>query len=126
MKKIFILLSLISFLIASEVKEIKSIDGLSSDKDIILMFSIPSCPWCTKQLKVLNEIKKEQNLQIVKVEKGSEIYKELVSKYAFPVDFYPSSFIVTKVDNELNIEYEFRGYQKKNNLIKVLESYDNF
>lgn len=126
MKIICILLSMISFLIASEVKRINSIDDLSSKKDIILMFSIPSCPWCTRQLKILNEIKNERDIQIVKVEKKSKIYNELVSKYPFPVDFYPTSFIVTKDGSELNIEYEFQGYQKKNNIIKVLKSYDEF
>ena len=126
MKKLFILLSMISFLIAAEVKEIKSIKDLSSNKDIFLMFSIPSCPWCIKQLEVLEDIKKNRDLQIVKVEDGSDIYKELVEKYPFPVDFYPTSFIVTKEDEELNIEYEFKGYQKKSNIIKVLDSEDEF
>ena len=126
MKKLFILLSLISFLIAGDVKEIKSIKDLSSNKDIFLMFSIPSCPWCIKQMKVLKEIKEDRDIQIVKVEDGSEIYKELVDKYPFPVDFYPTSFIITKEDNELSIEYEFQGYQKKSNIINVLENKDNF
>ena len=126
MKKLFILLSMISFLIASEVKEIKSIKDLSSSKDIFLMFSIPSCPWCIRQERVLKEIQKQRDLQIVKVEAGTELYKELVSKHPFPIDFYPTSFIVTKEDGELNIEYEFQGYQKKSNILKALDSYDNF
>jgi glutaredoxin len=126
MKSLFILLSLISFLIAADIKEIKSIKDLSSTKDIFLMFSIPSCPWCIKQLKVLKEIEKERNLQIVKVEDSSSLYKELVKKYPFPVDFYPTTFIVSKEDNELNIDYEFQGYQKKNNITKVLDNKDNF
>ena len=126
MKKLFILLAMITFLIAEDGRDIKSIKDLSSNKDIFLMFSIPSCPWCIKQLKVLNEIKKDRDFQLVKVEDGSELYKELVEKYPFPIDFYPTSFIVTKEDSELNIEYEFQGYQNKSNIIKVLENYDNF
>jgi len=126
MKKLFILFSMISFLIAKDVNEIKSIKDLSSNKDIFLMFSIPNCPWCIKQLKEVKEIKKNRDLEVVKVEDGSEIYKELVQKYPFPVDFYPTSFIVTKEDNELSIEYEFQGYQKKSNIIKVLDTKDDF
>lgn len=126
MKKLFIFLSIISFLIAADLKEIKNIKELSSSKDIILMFSIPSCPWCIKQLEVLEKIKQDRNLQIVKVEKGSGIYKELVERYPFPVDFYPTSFIVTKEDNEISIKYEFQGYQRKSNIIKVLKSFDDF
>lgn len=126
MKKLFIFLSMMSFLIASDIKEIKNIKDLSSNKDIILMFSISSCPWCIKQFEVLEKIKKDRDLQIVKVKKGSGIYKELIEKYPFPVDFYPTSFIVIKEDNEISIKYEFQGYQRKSNIIKVLKSFDDF
>ncbi|MAD42176.1 MAG: hypothetical protein CL623_07270 [Arcobacter sp.] len=127
MRKLFILSFLISFLMASEPREIKSINDMSVNKDIFIMFSIPSCPWCIKQMKTLKEIrKKRDNFEIVKVEEGSDIYNELVSKYPFPVDFYPTSFLVSKEDNELNIRYEFQGYQKKSNIVKVLNSEDEF
>ena len=56
MKKLFILFSLIGVLFAAEIKDIKSIKDLSSTKDIILMFSIDSCPWCIRQEKVLKDI----------------------------------------------------------------------
>ena len=55
MKKLFILFSLIGVLFAAEIKDIKSIKDLSSTKDIILMFSIDSCPWCIRQEKVLKD-----------------------------------------------------------------------
>ena len=81
MKKLFILFSLIGVLFAAEIKDIKSIKDLSSTKDIILMFSIDSCPWCIRQEKVLKDIQEEKDIQIVKVKNGSDIYKELVEKY---------------------------------------------
>ena len=126
MKKLFILFSLIGVLFAAEIKDIKSIKDLSSTKDIILMFSIDSCTWCIRQEKVLKDIQEEKDIQIVKVKNGSDIYKELVEKYPFPIAFYPTSFIVTKEDGKLNISYEFRGYQKKSNIIEVLENKDEF
>ena len=126
MKKLFILFSLIGVLFAAEIKDIKSIKDLSSTKDIILMFSIDSCPWCIRQEKVLKDIQEQKDIQIVKVKNGSDIYKELVEKYPFPIAYYPTSFIVTKEDGKLNISYEFRGYQKKSNIIEVLENKDEF
>ena len=126
MKKLFILFSLIGVLFAAEIKDIKSIKDLSSTKDIILMFSIDSCPWCIRQEKVLQDIQEQKDIQIVKVKNGSDIYKELVEKYPFPIAYYPTSFIVTKEDGKLNISYEFRGYQKKSNIIEVLENKDEF
>ena len=126
MKKLFILFSLIGVLFAAEIKDIKSIKDLSSTKDIILMFSIDSCTWCIRQEKVLKDIQEQKDIQIVKVKNGSDIYKELVEKYPFPIAYYPTSFIVTKEDGKLNISYEFRGYQKKSNIIEVLENKDEF
>ena len=127
MKKLFILSFLISFLFASEQKEIKSIKDMASNKDIFLMFSIPSCPWCIKQMRVLKKIQKTRdNFEVVKVEGGSKLYNELVKNYPLPIDFYPTSFLVSKEDNKLDIRYEFQGYQKESYIINVLDSEDNF
>ena len=92
-----------------------------------MVFSIPSCPWCIRQISVLEKVKeKRDSLQIVKVLKDSDIYNELIEKYPFPIQFYPTSFLVDKDDNELNIKYEFQGFQKQKNIIKVLDSIDEF
>ena len=127
MKIVLTLVFLITFLFSSEQKVINSIEDMSPKKDIFLMFSIPSCPWCIKQMRVLKEIKKTRdNFEVVNVKEGSNIYKQLVKDYPFPVDFYPTSFLVKKEDNKLDIRYEFQGYQKKSNIIKVLNSEDEF
>jgi len=127
MKKLFVLCLFISSLFATQSKQINSIEDIDTNKEVILVFSIPSCPWCIRQISVLEKIKeKRDSLQIVKVLKDSSIYTELKEKYPFPVEFYPTSFLVEKEDNELNIKYEFQGFQKQKNIIKVLNSIDEF
>ena len=127
MKKLFVLSLLISSLFAIQSKQINSIEDIDINKEIILVFSIPSCPWCIRQITVLEKVKdKRDNLQIVKVLKDSDIYNELIKKYPFPVQFYPTSFLVEKEENELNIRYEFQGFQKQKNIEKVLDTIDEF
>ena len=127
MKKLFILTFLISLLFTSQAKEINSVNDMPENTDIFIMFSIPSCPWCQRQLKVLKKIKETRdNFEYIKVQDDNEIYDELVENYPFPVDVYPTSFIVSKEDGELNIRYEFQGYQKKRSIIKILDSDDEF
>ena len=127
MKKLFVLCLFISLLFATQPRQINSIEDIDINKEIILVFSIPSCPWCIRQIAVLEKIKeKRDSLQIIKVVKDSDIYNELIEKYPFPVQFYPTSFLVDKEDNELNIKYEFQGFQKQKNIIKVLDSIDEF
>lgn len=127
MKKIFILYLFISLFIVGQAKEFNSIKEMPSNKDIVIMFSIPSCPWCARQLKVLEDIKETRdNFEFMKVQDDNIIYDELIEKYPFPVEVYPTSFIVTKEDGELNIKYEFQGYQKKSSILKILDSDDEF
>jgi len=127
MKRIFILCFFISLLMTGQAKEFNSVKDMPSNKDIFIMFSIPSCPWCARQLKVLEEIKETRdNFEFMKVQDDNIIYDELMENYAFPVDVYPTSFIVNKEDGELNIRYEFQGYQKKSNILKILDSEDDF
>ena len=127
MKRIFILCFFISLLITGQAKEFNSVKEMPSNKDIFIMFSIPSCPWCERQLRVLKKIKETRdNFEFMKVQDDNIIYDELVQNYAFPIDVYPTSFIVNKEDGQLNIRYEFQGYQKKRSILKILDSEDSF
>jgi len=127
MKKIFILCFFISLLIIGQAKEFNSVKDMPSNKDIFIMFSIPSCPWCERQLKVLEKIKETRdNFEFMKVQDDNIIYEELIENYAFPIEVYPTSFIVIKEEGELHIKYEFQGYQKKSNILKILDSDNEF
>ena len=127
MKRIFILCFFISLLITGQAKEFNSIKDMPSNKDIFIMFSIPSCPWCERQLKVLEKIKKNRDdFEYMKVQDDNIIYEELIENYAFPIEVYPTSFIVKKEEGELYIRYEFQGYQKKSSILKILDSDDDF
>lgn len=127
MKKFILFCFLASILFASEIKVLKNIEELQEGKNIFLMFSIPSCPWCVKQISVLEKIQKEKDdLDIFKVNNDSLAYKELLKETSFVVVFYPTSYLVKKENGELNINYEFQGYQKKKNILSVLNDEDNF
>ena len=127
MKIVFTLYFFISLLVAVQAKEFNSVKEMPSNKDIFIMFSIPSCPWCERQLKVLEKIKENRdNFEYMKVQDDNIIYEELIQNYAFPVEVYPTSFIVKKEEGELYIRYEFQGYQKRSNILKILDSDDDF
>ena len=127
MKRVFILGFFISLFVAAQAKEFNSVKDMASNKDIFIMFSIPSCPWCERQLKVLKKIKESrENFEYMKVQDDNIIYDELIENYPFPVEVYPTSFIVKKEDGILNIRYEFQGYQKKSSILKILDSDDEF
>ena len=127
MKKIFLLCFFITLLITAQAKEFNSVKEIPSNKDIFLMFSIPSCPWCQRQLKVLEKIKKSRDdFEYMKVQDDNIIDEELIQYYPFPIEVYPTSFIVNKEEGELHIKYEFQGYQKKSSILKILDSDDEF
>jgi len=128
MKKLFIIFFfLFSTLFASEVKILKSIDELSENKDIFLMFSTTYCPWCIKQARVLEKIsEKRKNFQIFKVQDDTSIYKELLKEYPFVIEVFPTSYIVSKKDGKLDLRYEFQGYQKEKNILAILDDKENF
>lgn len=127
MKKIILFCLFVSSIFASEIKILKDIKEFKEDKIIFLMFSTSSCPWCAKQVSILKDVQKEKkDLEIFKVTDDSLIYKELLKKYSFVIKYYPTSYIVTKEDGELNINYEFQGYQKKKSILAVLNDEDSF
>lgn len=127
MKKIFLFCFLVVNLFASDIKILKNIDELSKDKNILIMFSTSYCPWCTKQTKTLKEIQeKREDIQIVKVQDNTQVYKDLLKEYPFVIDFFPTSYIVNKKDGKLDIRYEFQGYQKEKNILDVLNDKENF
>lgn len=127
MKKLILFCFFVSTLFASEIKVLNNMEQLEEGKNIFLMFSIPSCPWCIKQISVLEDIQEEKNdLLIFKVNNNTSVYKELLKESSFVVMFYPTSFIVKKENGELNINYEFQGYQKKKNILNVLNDEDSF
>ena len=127
MKKIIIFCLFISSLLASEIKVLKSVDELKEDKTIFLMFSNASCPWCTRQASILADIQKEkEDLDIFKVDDASLVYKELLKENSFVIKYYPTSYIVTIEEGEIFINYEFQGYQRKKNILAVLNDEDSF
>ena len=127
MKRFILFCLFISSVFASEIKVLKNIEELKENKNIFLMFSTSFCPWCAKQVSILEDIQKEKkDLEIFKVNDDTLVYKELLNKYSFVIKYYPTSYIVTKEDGDLNINYEFQGYQKKKNILSVLNDEDIF
>ena len=127
MKKLFMLVIFTSFLFSSSIKELSSINQLEENKIIFMMFSTSFCPWCIKQTNVLESIQEQrEDLQIVKVKDNSKIFKELLDKYPFVIEFFPTSYLVRKENGKLSISYEFQGYQKEKNILEVINDKDNF
>ena len=128
MRKAFLLLCFfITFSFSFEIKELKNINEIEENKNTFLIFSTTYCPWCAKQKRVLEEIDiVKDDLQMFYVNDSSDMYKELLKKYSFSIKFFPTSYIVVKEEDELQILYEFQGYQKKSNILKVLNDEDSF
>lgn len=126
-KILFLIFMLSSFLISSEIKELKTFDDIKEDKKTFLMFSTDYCPWCAKQKRVLEEIDIiRDDLYMFYVNDSSDIFKKLLKKYSFSIKYFPTSYVIEKSDGELIILYEFQGYQKKENILKVLNNEDSF
>ncbi|TLP38271.1 thioredoxin fold domain-containing protein [Arcobacter arenosus] len=126
-KIVFLIFMLSSFLISSEIKELKTFDDIKEDKKNFLMFSTDYCPWCAKQKRVLEEIDIiRDDLYMFYVNDSSDIFKKLLKKYSFSIKYFPTSYVIEKSDGELIILYEFQGYQKKENILKVLNDEDSF
>ncbi len=126
-KILFLIFMLSSFLISSEIKELKTFDDIKEDKKTFLMFSTDYCPWCAKQKRVLEEIDIiRDDLYMFYVNDSSDIFKKLLKKYSFSIKYFPTSYVIEKSDGELIILYEFQGYQKKENILKVLNDEDSF
>lgn len=127
MKKLLILFFLTLSLIASDIKELKSLDEIQEGKNTFIIFSTTYCPWCARQKRVLEDIDViRDDLQSFYVNDTSKIYKELLSEYAFVVEFFPTSYIVIKEEGKLEILYEFEGFQKQSNIIQVLDDVASF
>ncbi len=102
-------------------------DEIEENRLTFLMFSTSYCPWCVRQTNTLEKIqKKREEIQIFKVKDDSKIYKELLEKYPFVIEFYPTSYLVNKNNGELEINYEFQGYQKEKNILEVIDNKDNY
>ncbi|CAI8193634.1 MAG: protein disulfide isomerase family protein [Sulfurovum sp.] len=127
-KLLFVWFFLVSSLFSFEIKELESISQIKKNQDVIIMFSTTYCPWCHRQTRVFNELgfKREDSLQIVKVNDNSEIYKELVKKYPFTIKYFPTSFLINYEEDDLFIIHEFRGYQNEESIVKVLDDEDRF
>ncbi len=126
-KIVFILTLFMSIIFASDLKELKSIKELKEDKTTFLIFSTSYCPWCSKQKRVLEEISIEKDdLDMFYVSDSSKVFSELLKKYSFSIKYFPTSYIVEKSEEDLTILYEFQGYQKKENILKVLNDEDSF
>lgn len=127
MKNLILICIFISSLFSSEVKTLKDISELKEGKTIFLMFSTSYCPWCTKQAYVLENIELyRDDLLLFRVKDNSDVYKELLDKYPFVIEYFPTSYIVSMEGNDLDIIYEFKGYQKEKNILNVLKDSDLF
>lgn len=128
MKKLFLVwFFLLSSLYSFEITEIKNINEIKKNQDVLIMFSTSYCPWCHRQTRVLNELGfKRESLQIVKVNDNSEVYKKLTKKYTFTIEYFPTTFLVNFQDDDMFVIHEFRGYQDANNIVKVLDDPDRF
>jgi len=126
-KIVFLIFILSSYLISSEIKELKTLDEIKEDKKTFLIFSTTYCPWCAKQKRVLEEIDViRDDLYMFYVNDSSDIFKKLLEKYSFSIKYFPTSYILEKSEGDLTILYEFQGYQKKENILKVLDDEDSF
>lgn len=128
MKKLIVLFCFFTLtLFASEVKELKNFDEIKEAKNTFLIFSTSYCPWCAKQKRVLENIDVvRDDLETFYVNDSSDMFKELLKKYPFVIEFYPTSYLLKKINGKLEILYEFQGYQKQSNIIQVLDDVASF
>lgn len=128
MKKLFFIwFFLVSFLFSAELKELKNLSEIKQNQDVIMMFSTSYCPWCMRQSRVLNDLASiREDVQFIKVNDNSEVYKELVAKYPFTIKYYPTSFLVNFEGDDMFIIHEFRAYQDAHSFEKVIDDPDRF
>ena len=128
MKYILTLLLLIQFAYGERLKVIESLADIPKNKNVLLMFSMDFCPYCSRQeSSILNKIKPQfPNIEYLKVKRGTNIFQELIETGNFgEVEYYPTSFILIKEeDSTLFVKYPFKGWQRSRDIIKILNDKD--
>lgn len=128
MKKLFfIFIFFASCLFSSEIKQLENIDEIVEDKITFLVFSTDYCPWCAKQKRVLENIDvKRDNLQMFYINDSSKLFETFIKEYSLSIKYFPTTYIIIKEEGELSILYEFQGYQRESNILKVLDDENSF
>lgn len=128
MRKVFLILFIfVTFLFSSQIKELKSLDDISEDKITFLVFSTDFCPWCAKQKKVLEDIAKTRdNLQIFYIDESNDLYEKLSIDHSLSIKYFPTTYVILREEGELSFLYEFQGYQRKSNILSVLDDENSF
>jgi len=128
MRYILTLLLFIQFSFADSLKQIKSIDEIPTNKNVLLMFTMSYCPYCMRQeSSIVNKIKpKFPELTYLKVKKGTKAFKELIQTGNFgEVEYFPTTFILIKEeDGSIFVKYPFKGWQRSRDIIKILNDKD--
>ncbi len=128
MKYILSLLLFINLCFADGLKIIESFEDIPSNKNVLLMFSLKYCPYCSRQENsILNKIKpKFPNIEYLKVIEGTDVYQKLIETGNFgEVEYFPTTFILIKdTDNTIFVKYPFKGWQRSRDIIKILNDKD--
>lgn len=103
---------------------ITEMSQIPKGKDILLMFSMKYCPYCTRQEStILYKVKPEfKDIEYFKVMNNTKLFNELIATGNFDeVRYFPTTFIL-KVDqnDQMNVKYEFLGYQDGSYLLEIL------
>ena len=125
MKKIiFILFIFIQFSCADGLKVIDTITDIPKNKNVVLIFSMQFCPYCIRQeTSILNKVQPQfSDIVYLKVMRGTKVFQELIETGNFgEVEYFPTTFILKiNEENQIDVKFPFKGFQKSSNLINVL------
>jgi thioredoxin-related protein len=127
-KYILILLLLTQAVFADALKVIDQVSDIPQNKNVVLIFSMKFCPYCIRQEKsiVKNIQPKFQEIEYLKVMKGTKVFQELIQTGNFgEVEVFPTTYILKKnKNNSLNVKYPFTGFQRSSNIIAILNDKD--
>lgn len=121
---IFIFIVFVQFSFSASIPTIHTISDLPKEKDIILVFSMEHCPYCSRQENSL--ISKVQpkfpDIALYKTLRGTKVFETLIQTGNFgEVDYFPTTFILVVDENEnIFVKYPFQGYQRSSSIIKIL------
>lgn len=128
MKYILTLLLLLQFAYGEKLKVIESLEDIPKNKNVLLVFTMDFCPYCSRQeSSILNKIKPQfPEISYLKVKSGTKVFTQLIHTGNFgEVEYFPTTFILIKEDDDtIFVKYPFKGWQRSRDIIKILNDKD--
>jgi len=125
-KTIFILMILTQVIFADSLKVIDKFSDIPQNKNIVLIFSMKFCPYCVRQEKsIVKKVQpKFQEIEFLKVMRGTKVFKELIQTGNFgEVEYFPTTYILKiNKENKIDVKYPFAGFQRSSSIIDILSN----